>query len=59
MEGFTIEDAREQGWVYEDQLTEMCSMWYSAWYKESLVIDGVRMGPEPTKLTVTKEEYLK
>lgn len=31
--------------VYEDELPEMTEQEYAEWFKESKIVDGVRMGP--------------
>lgn len=42
----TVALALKDGWVYEDTLpVEMSQEQYDWWFKESLVLDGVRMGP--------------
>lgn len=43
--------ALKDGWVYEDTLpASITKEQYDWWYKESLVLDGVRMGPPLTTL---------
>lgn len=37
--------ALKLGWVYEDMLPQLSDAAYRWWYEESLVLDGVRMGP--------------
>lgn len=38
--------AIKDGWIYEDQLPrDLSKAQYDWWHKESLVLDGVRMGP--------------
>lgn len=44
----TVALALKDGWVYEDALPEMTKEQYDWWYDESLVLDGVRMGPPLT-----------
>lgn len=41
---------QQQGnvWIYEDKLPPMSDEDYSKWYAKSKVIDGVRMGPNPS-----------
>lgn len=41
----TVALALKDGWVYEDALPEMTQEQYDCWFKESLVLDGIRMGP--------------
>lgn len=45
-----LEHIKGWGWVYEDDLPPMTDKEYSAWYKQSEVIDGVRMGPNPDRI---------
>ena len=41
----TVKLALKDGWVYEDTLPNLSKRAYDWWYRESLVLDGVRMGP--------------
>lgn len=41
----TVALALKDGWVYEDALPAMSKEEYDWRYQESLVLDGVRMGP--------------
>lgn len=51
----TVALALKDGWVYEDALPEMTKEQYDWWFKESLVLDGVRMGPPLTQNTPDNE----
>lgn len=43
-----------EGLVYEDRLPPMTDDEYAAWFKQSRVIDGVRMGPQPEGVPASK-----
>lgn len=40
----TTRTALRWGWIYEDELPDAFKH-YSDWYDDSIVLDGVRMGP--------------
>lgn len=53
----TVALALKDGWIYEDALPEsMTREQYDWWFRESLVLDGVRMGPPLTTRNTTDNE---